>query len=87
LFTSEGVVKIRNATYRSDTRPLDPQCDCYTCSHYSRSYLRHLHQKNEILGARLCTLHNVHYYQRVMARIRGALEEGCFDAFARDFVA
>ncbi len=87
LFTSEGSVKIRNAAYRLDTRPLDPDCDCYTCSHYSRAYLRHLYHRNEILGARLCTLHNVHYYQRVMERIRSALEAGTFDTFARDFVA
>ena len=87
LFTSEGVIKIRNATYRLDTRPLDPRCECYTCRYYSRSYLRHLHQKNEILGSRLCTLHNVHYYQQVMARIRDALEQCEFDAFSRNFSA
>lgn len=87
LFTSEGSLKIRNAKYRMDTRPLDPDCDCYTCSHYSRAYLRHLHRGNEILGARLCTLHNVHYYQRVMARTRQALREDRLAAFAGDFHA
>ena len=87
LYTSEGSVKIRNSRYQLDTRPLDPACDCYTCRHYSRSYLRHLYRKNEILGARLCTLHNLHYYQNVMGRIREALEAGRFEAFADSFVA
>lgn len=87
LYTSVGSVKIRNSRYQLDTRPLDPACDCYTCRHYSRSYLRHLYRKNEILGARLCTLHNLHYYQNVMGRIREALEAGRFEAFADGFVA
>ncbi|MBX2867716.1 MAG: tRNA guanosine(34) transglycosylase Tgt [Acidiferrobacterales bacterium] len=87
LFTSEGIVKIRNAKHRLDTRPLDPHCGCNTCQNYSRSYLRHLHQKNEILGARLCSLHNVHYYQRVMKRIRNAIENNHFDEFADEFTA
>ena len=87
LFTSEGSIKIRNSRYRLDTRPLDSSCDCYTCRHYSRSYLRHLHRKDEILGARLCTLHNLHYYQQVMRQIREALESGDIDQFARDFAA
>ena len=87
LYTSEGSVKIRNSRYQLDTRPLDPDCDCYTCRHYSRSYLRHLYRKKEILGARLCTLHNLHYYQNVMGRIREALEAGRFEAFADSFVA
>lgn len=85
LYTSEGIVKIRNAKYRLDTAPLDPQCDCYTCQHYSRSYLRHLHSKNEILGPRLCSLHNTHYFQRLMAKMRKALEDGEFEAFLSDF--
>ena len=87
LYTSEGSVKIRNSRYQLDTRSLDPACDCYTCRHYSRSYLRHLYRKNEILGARLCTLHNLHYYQNVMGRIREAMEAGRFEAFADGFVA
>lgn len=85
LYTSEGIVKIRNAKYRLDTGPLDPQCDCYTCQNYSRSYLKHLHTKNEILGPRLCSLHNTHYFQKLMSAIRIALEHGEFAAFLRDF--
>lgn len=85
LFTSEGTVKVRNAVNRLDTRPLDSSCDCYTCQNYSRSYLRHLYHKNEILGARLCTQHNVHYYQNLMGRIREAIEQNVFTQFADDF--
>ena len=87
LYTHDGVVKIRNAAYRQDTGPLDPDCDCYTCRHYSRAYLRHLYHSNEILGARLCSLHNVHYYQDLMKRIRDALAEDRFTAFAEAFRA
>lgn len=85
LFVNEGVIKIRNAKYKSDTSPLDDHCDCYTCSHYSRAYLHHLDRCNEILGARLNTLHNLRYYQRLMAEIRQAIEKGEFEAFAVDF--
>lgn len=85
LYTSEGIVKIRNAKYRLDTGPLDPQCDCYTCQNYSRAYLKHLHAKNEILGPRLCSLHNIHYFQTLMAAMRIALEREEFAAFLRDF--
>jgi queuine tRNA-ribosyltransferase len=84
LYTSEGVVKIRNAVHRLDTRPLDPVCNCYTCQHYSRSYLRHLYQKREMLVARLCTLHNIHYYQHLMATIREQVQAGTFDAWYKD---
>jgi len=87
LFTSEGVIKIRNSAHRSDTRPLDPACGCYTCRNYSRAYLRHLERCNEILGARLNTLHNLHYYLTLMTRIRAALETGTFGRFAADFLA
>ncbi len=87
LFTSEGVVRIRNARYRTDTGPLDPDCDCATCRHYSRAYLHHLDRCNEILGARLNTLHNLHYYQRLMRDIRAAIEAGRFEEWARDFLA
>jgi queuine tRNA-ribosyltransferase len=83
LFTTRGRVNIRNAASRADTGPIDPDCACYACRHYSRAYLRHLHQCNEILGARLATLHNLFYYQALMARIRAAIEA---DAFA-DLVA
>lgn len=79
LFTSTGVVKIRNAVHRLDTRPLDAQCACYTCRHYSRAYLRHLYHKQEMLVARLCTVHNLHYYQKLMATIREKIAQGDFD--------
>ncbi|MGI9311554.1 MAG: tRNA-guanine transglycosylase, partial [bacterium] len=85
LYTADGVVKIRNAAHRIDDAPLDPSCDCPTCRNYSRAYLRHLAHNNEMLGARLCSLHNIHYYQRLMQRIRRALAENRFDAFARCF--
>jgi queuine tRNA-ribosyltransferase len=87
LFTSRGVVNIRNASHRRDTEPLDPECACVTCRNYSRSYLRHLHQCNEILGARLATLHNLFFYQRLMTRIRASIEQAEFEAFADDFLA
>ncbi len=84
LFTSEGALNIRNSRFRTDTGPIDPACPCYTCRHYSRAYVRHLQQCNEILGARLATLHNVHYYQQLMARMREAIEAGRFAELARD---
>jgi queuine tRNA-ribosyltransferase len=87
LFTSAGVIKIRNAGHQSDTQPLDPACTCYTCRNYSRAYLRHLDKCNEILGARLNTIHNLHYYLGLMARIRAALETGTYHRFAADFLA
>jgi queuine tRNA-ribosyltransferase len=87
LFTSEGTLNIRNSRFRADTGPLDPACDCYTCRHYSRAYLRHLQQCNEILGARLATLHNLRYYQQLMARIREAIEAGSFRSFAAERLA
>ena len=87
LFTSSGTLKIRNARYAEDLGPLDPACDCYTCTHYSRAYLRHLDKCNEILGPRLATLHNLHFYQRLMADIRAAIEAGSFAAFAAAFLA
>ena len=87
LFTSQGVVKIRNAGHQADTSPLDPACACYTCRNYSRAYLRHLDRCNEILGARLNTIHNLHYYLGLMARIRAALDAGAFDRFLADFLA
>jgi len=87
LFTSQGVVKIRNAGHQADTSPLDPACACYTCRNYSRAYLRHLDRCNEILGARLNSIHNLHYYLGLMARIRAALDAGAFDRFLADFLA
>ena len=87
LFTSEGVIKIRNAKHRDDPGPLDPKCACDTCRNYSRAYLYHLDKCNEILGSRLNTVHNVHYYLDLMRRIREAIDEGRFAAFAADFLA
>ena len=87
LFTSAGVVKIRNARHRSDPGPLDPDCACYTCSNFSRAYLHHLDKCNEILGSQLNTLHNLHYYQQHMRAIRAAIETGALESFAADFYA
>ncbi len=87
LFTSEGVIRLRNARYRSDPGPIDPTCDCPACTGYSRAYLHHLDKCNEILGARLNTLHNLHYYQRLMRRMREAIEQDRFEAWAKDFLA
>jgi queuine tRNA-ribosyltransferase len=83
LFTRNGDIKIRNARHRSDTAPLDPDCACATCRHFSRGYLHHLQRINEILGSRLNTIHNLHYYLDLMRRAGSAIEEGRFDAFAR----
>ena len=87
LFTSAGVVKIRNAVHRHDTRPLDANCDCYTCQNFSRAYLHHLEKCGEILGAQLNTLHNLRYYQTLMADIRQAIADGDLDEFAVRFYA
>ena len=76
LFTSRGVIKFRHARFADDTSAPDPECDCYTCRHYSLAYLRHLEKCGEILGPRLATLHNLFYYQRVMDRLRAAIEAG-----------
>ncbi len=85
LFTRRGTVKIRNACHRLDTGPVDPGCDCYTCRHYSRAYLRHLQRCNEILGARLATLHNLHYYQALMGELRRAIAAGGLEAWVEAF--
>jgi queuine tRNA-ribosyltransferase len=86
IFTSQGVLRLRNARFRDDTAPLDPECDCYTCQHYSRAYLYHLDKCNEILGAHLNTVHNLRYYQRLMADMRAAIEAGGFDDFMVSFL-
>lgn len=85
LFTHSGVVKIRNQQYQSDTGPIDPQCDCYACCHYSRAYLRHLHRHNEILGARLATMHNLRYYQSLMEGLQAAIMAKELDDFVDKF--
>ncbi|MDA8855300.1 tRNA guanosine(34) transglycosylase Tgt [Candidatus Pseudothioglobus singularis] len=87
LFTSEGVVKIRNAKYKKDTGPLDPNCDCSTCRNYSKSYLHHLQKTNEILGSRLNTLHNLFYYQELMQSMRSAIQANTFSTFRKSFLA
>ena len=87
LFTSEGTIRIRNSRYRTDLDPLDPACDCYTCRHFSRAYLHHLDRCHEILGARLNTIHNLRYYQRLMADLRQAIETQSLQAYATSFYA
>ncbi len=81
VYTSEGIIKLRNAVYRDDTAPLDPQCDCYTCSNFTRAYLHHLQRINEMLGAQLNTLHNLSFYQRLMSGMRKAIELGRLDDY------
>jgi queuine tRNA-ribosyltransferase len=85
LFTNEGKVVIKNAIYREDERPLDPECDCYTCRHYSRAYLRHLFISKEILALILNTVHNVRHYLALMEKIRLAIAEGLFHRLKDDF--
>jgi queuine tRNA-ribosyltransferase len=87
LFTRFGDVRIRNARYRDDVEPLDPACACYTCRHFTRAYLYHLQKANEILGARLNTLHNLHYYQELMRELRSAIEKGTLLSRSRELLA
>ena len=85
LFTSSGVVKIRNARHRNDTTPLDDECDCYTCQNFTRGYLHHLEKCGEMLGAQLNTIHNLRYYQTLMANLRVAISKGHLASFAEEF--
>jgi queuine tRNA-ribosyltransferase len=85
IFTSEGVLKLRNAQFKDDLAPLDKNCTCYTCKNFSRSYLHHMDKCKEMLGAQLNTIHNLHYYQSLMADLRGAIEQGTLAAFKRGF--
>ncbi|TEA80125.1 tRNA guanosine(34) transglycosylase Tgt [Allopusillimonas ginsengisoli] len=85
LFTRYGDIKIRNARYRDDTRPLDPSCTCHTCQHFSRAYLHHLQRANEITGSRLNTLHNLHFYLALMSEMRDAIEAGRFTQWREQF--
>jgi queuine tRNA-ribosyltransferase len=87
LFTSNGVVKIRHAEHRTSQLPLDPDCACYTCTRYTRAYLHHLDRANEILGARLNTLHNLYYYQKLMRDLRAAIAGHRLDSMVREFYA
>jgi queuine tRNA-ribosyltransferase len=85
LFVSTGVVKLRNASNKTDIRPLDETCDCYTCQNFSRAYLHHLDKCKEILGSQLNTIHNLRYYQTLMAGLRGAIEQGKLSDFVAEF--
>lgn len=87
LFVHEGVIKIRNSRFKKDTGPLDPYCDCYTCQNYSRAYLHHLDRTGEMLGPRLNTIHNLHYYQKLMQGIREAIENNRLQQFRQEFYA
>jgi queuine tRNA-ribosyltransferase len=87
LFTAAGSINIRNALHQRDTGPIDPTCSCPTCARYSRAYLRHLDRCNEILGVRLATLHNVHFYLNLMRQIRAAIAEGRFAQLAAQVLA
>lgn len=87
LFTSHGVLKLRNTRHKSSTLPLDEECGCYTCQNFSRAYLHHLDKCNEILGSQLNTIHNLHFYQQHMADIRSAVEGGRLEQFSTEFYA
>ena len=85
LFTRFGNIHIKNARYRNDHRPLEEGCTCYTCRHFSRAYLHHLHRCKEILGATLNSIHNLHYYLHLMEDIRSNIEKGCYENFCNTF--
>lgn len=85
LFTRTGTLKIRNASHREDPEPVDPSCPCPTCRHYSRGYLHHLDRIGEMLGARLHTIHNLHYYHSLLAGLRQAIRDGVLEQFCQDF--
>ncbi|HBR99348.1 MAG TPA: tRNA guanosine(34) transglycosylase Tgt [Gammaproteobacteria bacterium] len=87
LFTRWGALRLRNARFKTDTRPIDSECGCYTCRHYSRAYLHHLSRCGEILGSRLNTIHNLYYFQALMREMREAIANDRFDAFREDFYA
>lgn len=84
IFTSNGIIKIRNSKHKNDTTPLDPNCDCYTCNNFSKAYLHHLDKCGEILGSRLNTIHNLRFYQNLMKRIRAAIENDSLEQLAKD---
>lgn len=87
LFTSQGIVRIRNSAYKNDLTPLDPNCDCYTCKNYTRAYLHHLDKCQEILGLRLNTMHNLYFYQKLMRNLRWALEQGKLSRLKGEFLS
>ena len=84
-FVTDGLVRIRNAKYRHDQSPLDPHCDCYTCTNFTKAYLFHLEKCGEMLGSMLGTIHNLRYYLRLTEAMRDALDNGTFDEFVQDF--
>jgi queuine tRNA-ribosyltransferase len=86
IFTSRGLLRLRNKRFRNDSRPLDVNCDCYTCKNFSRAYLHHLDKCKEMLGAQLNTIHNLSYYQSVMSGLRGAIEKGRLSSFVDEFL-
>ena len=85
-FTSRGVLKIRNARFAKDTSPIDENCGCYTCQNYSRAYLKHLDRCKEMLGSHLATVHNLYFYQQLMAGLRKAIEDETLAEFTRQFL-
>ncbi|MCY1561678.1 Queuine tRNA-ribosyltransferase [compost metagenome] len=87
IFTRFGDIKIKNARYKEDTQPLDETCSCYACRNFSRAYLHHLHRSQEILGARLNTIHNLHYYLDIMRQMREALDQDRFPSWVAQFHA
>ena len=87
IYTRNGILRLKNAVNKTDTRPIDDECSCYTCQHYSRAYLHHLFKCGEILGSRLNTLHNLHYYQDIMRGIRESIETGTFEAHKKETLA
>ena len=87
LFTSKGTIKFRHARYADDTSPPDANCNCYTCRNYSLAYLRHLEKCGEILGPRLATIHNLHYYQQLMLELRAAIDSGTLARVVADIRA
>ncbi len=86
IYTHSGVLRIRNAQYKNDIKPLDDQCSCYSCKNFSRAYVRHLFNCNEILGARLATVHNLYFYLGLMENIRESISKNCFKEFAKSFI-
>ncbi|MBQ6933082.1 MAG: tRNA guanosine(34) transglycosylase Tgt [Clostridia bacterium] len=87
IFTSQGILNIKNAKYELDTTPLDPECDCPTCRNFSKGYIRHLYKAGEMLGMRLCVTHNLYFYNKLMADIREAIENDTFESFKAEKVA
>ena len=85
LFTWEGAINLKNAKYQLDESPIDSQCDCPVCRRYSRAYIRHLFVAEEMLAMRLAVMHNLYFYNKLMEKIRDALDEGRFDAFRREY--